>query len=212
MNKKYYNDVELVNITPHAMDLLKRIAGVCYQKGAVGDKVIQHILECGHWSVFEHCYATFEIHMSVAALLQMTRHRHLSFTVQSSRNTELKDLRMTGVSWIDAHIVDAYDAYEKLLDETDAETAMSALPKAAMYDVYVTGNLRAWLEYLPKRLCQRAMKEHREIAERIAILLHGNLPEIFSGEYIRPNCKTCKEYGCKMKTEFWKRELKGVRK
>ena len=82
--------VQLIDITPNAMEKLALVASVCYQSQP-SKKVVKKILELGHWSVFEHCYATFRINMSVAALLQMTRHRHLSFTVQSSRATELTD-------------------------------------------------------------------------------------------------------------------------
>lgn len=46
--------VELVSITPNAMELFKREAGVCYQKEAT-EAVIEKIRDMGHWSVFEHC-------------------------------------------------------------------------------------------------------------------------------------------------------------
>ena len=197
MNKVFEPSVRLVSITPNAMEMLKEIAGVCCQKGAVSDNVIKHILECGHWSVFEHCTATFEIHMTVAALLQITRHRHLSFTVQSSRHSTLEDVYMSGDLKTDRRIEKAHKMYKELLDMGyDHEMAMRVLPKAAMYDVYVTGNLRAWLEYLPKRLCARAMNEHRMIAARIAQILRKELPEIFCN--IRPNCKTCHEKSCSL--------------
>ena len=51
-------NVELVSITPNAMELLKRVAGVCYQVPP-SEKVVKKIVKLGHLNVLEHCYATF---------------------------------------------------------------------------------------------------------------------------------------------------------
>lgn len=191
--------VELVSITPNAMELLKRVAGVCYQKEA-SDRVVKKILDMGHWSVFEHCCATFRLKISVACLLQITRHRHLSFTVQSSRFTELKDFYKTGnidlYNWIET----AMDTYDSMVKGYGPEDAMYCMPKAAMYEVYVTGNFRAWLEYLPKRMCHRAMQEHRDVAWKIKRILEHEYPLIFKGAF--PNCAGCQDKKCAMNLYF----------
>ena len=44
------------------------------------------------------------------------------------------------------------------------QIAAYVLPLATNVTMTVTGNLRAWLEYLPKRLCKRASSEHQMIA------------------------------------------------
>lgn len=150
-------EVELIDITPDAMKKLAQVAGVCYQKEA-SERVVKKILDMGHWSVFEHCYATFRLKISVACLLQITRHRHLSFTVQSSRFTELKDFYKTGNLDLYNRIKTAMDTYDSMVKGYGPEDAMYCMPKAAMYEVYVTGNFRAWLEYLPKRMCHELEK------------------------------------------------------
>ena len=94
------SEAKLISMTPNAMSLLKRAAGQCYQKEA-SDAVIQHIIKAGHLSVLEHCYATFEVTCSITTLLQLTRHRHFSFTVQSSRGSELTSVYETGDDLID---------------------------------------------------------------------------------------------------------------
>jgi thymidylate synthase ThyX len=48
-------------------------------------------LRKGHWSVLEHCYVSFKIKCSYKVIYQMTRHRHLSFTVSSTRYREMEE-------------------------------------------------------------------------------------------------------------------------
>lgn len=189
------NKVELISISPDYMEVLKTAASQCYQKEAT-NKVIDHIIEAGHLSVLEHCYATFKLSCSIQMLLQLTRHRHLSFTVQSSRGSELEEVYQTNNAYVNdvtkAEKVHSSNLHH--LHRVDRETAAYALPKAAMYNLIVTGNFRAWYEYLGKRLCFRAQKEHRQVAERIHLLLQENAPEIFCRKLT--HCDTCKETGC----------------
>lgn len=198
--------VELVSITPNAMELFKKEAGVCYQKQAT-EAVIEKIRDMGHWSVFEHCQATFRLEISLACLLQITRHRHLSFTVQSSRNTELKSYYKTGNKVIDRTIEDEMESYAAMLNLCGPEAALYCIPKAAMYEVYVTGNFRAWLEYLPKRMCNRAMQEHRAIAFEIKDILQKEYPAIFKN--VCPPCFGCKDKKCYVNVFFNGDETKG---
>lgn len=187
------NKVELISITPNYMDVLKTAASQCYQKEA-SDKVIDHIINAGHLSVLEHCYATFKLSCSIQMLLQLTRHRHLSFTVQSSRGSELTEYYKTGDCLIDMDIDLAMELYKTTCGYSVNEKAAYSLPKAAMYNLVVTGNFRAWYEYLGKRLCKRAQKEHREVAQRIHILLQENAPKVFCRNLM--NCTKCNEGSC----------------
>lgn len=186
---------KLISVTPDALTLLKRAAGQCYQKEA-SDGVIRHIIQAGHLSVLEHCYATFEVTCSITVLLQLTRHRHFSPTVQSSRGSELTSVYNTGDLLIDHmtnYMMTIYHnnvqsgAYKK-------EDLAYMLPKAAEYKLIITGNFRAWFEYLPKRLCKRASKEHRELAQQIYQALVAACPQVFGN--VRPNCKSCNEKRC----------------
>lgn len=186
--------IRLLSITQHPMDLLKIAAGECYQKKPT-DKVIEHIINAGHLSVLEHCSATFEVTCSITTLLQLTRHRHLSFTVQSSRGSELESTYITDHPSIDGEVRRIMEEYKRLIKFGHAkEDAAYILPKAAEYKLVVTGNFRAWFEYLPKRLCQRASKEHQELAQKIFHELILRCPEVFGN--VKPNCEHCKERGC----------------
>jgi thymidylate synthase (FAD) len=187
-------NVHLISHTPDPLTLIKTAAGQCYQKEAT-DATIKHILDAGHLSVLEHAYASFEITCSLTVLLQLTRHRHLSFTVQSSRGTLLSDLAETAIPLADRQNRETLRLYHTLAEEGyRMEELAYMLPKGILYHLVVTGNFRAWYEYLPKRLCMRATREHRELAEHLHNQLSLLCPEVFVR--IQKPCATCKERSC----------------
>lgn len=190
--------VELLRYTPDYIKALMDAISMCHQKKA-GANVLKHCIEAGHLSVLEHAYATFKLKCSVQTLLQLTRHRHLSFTVQSSRVTELSEVYETGDKVLDEKIAQQANYYlwlRRYCKEANLPTEGIAYvaPKAMMYNLVVTGNLRAWYEYLPKRLCVRAQVEHNELAHEIKKQLAEVMPEIFAD--VKAPCATCKESGC----------------
>ena len=184
----------LISHTPDPMTLLKTAASQCYQKEAT-DATIKHILDAGHLSVLEHAYASFAVTCSLTVLLQLTRHRHLSFTVQSSRGTLLSDLTETGILLADKQNKEALHLYHRLADEGYRKSDLAyLLPKGILYRLVVTGNFRAWYEYLPKRLCSRATKEHSELAAQLRSHLCMLCPEVFGR--VKAHCATCHERSC----------------
>lgn len=184
--------VELISITQNHMDLLKEAIGMCHQT-QVSDRVVKHCIEAEHMSVLEHAYASFKVKCSIQTLLQLTRHRHLSFTVQSSRVTNLKDYYETGDWFVDEMNKDTMNEYLSNQASRQEQKAYM-LPKAAMYNLVVTGNFRAWYEYLQKRLCARTQTEHRKLAEEIHNTLCLYAPQVF--ESCTAPCSTCKEKSC----------------
>lgn len=187
--------IELISYTKDYEKLLCRAVSQCYQKEA-SSKVLKHCIESGHLSVLEHASATFEITCSIQTLLQLSRHRHFSMTVQSSRGTVLQERLKVDNKQLQ-HLIDEQVAnYVNCNigeDISNEERALLA-PKAMMYRLVITGNLRAWYEYLPKRLCKRAQLEHRELAKGIKDELAKVFPLVFDKEFLQ--CKTCKERKC----------------
>lgn len=189
----------LVSVTPNYMELLKLACSKPYGND-VSDKGIQHIINSGHLSVLEHCYASFEVECSVRVLGQLTRHRHMSFTCKSARGSKFDVLELphgdfavfkdlSGVVMI---------PYQKALEEgVPEQDAAYLLPQGVRTSIVVTGNFRAWFEYLPKRLCKRAMPEHRELAWQIHKELAKAVPEVFDRGFM--NCLNCNERSCEFK-------------
>lgn len=187
-------NVQLLSMTVEPLTLIRRAMGECYQR-PLGVKTVKKAIEAGHLSVLEHCYATFEITVSTSVLLQLTRHRHLSFTVQSSRGCELKTYHKTGIEYIDKlleeHMADYAYVYQEAVKKEDAAYL---LPKGAEYTLVITGNFRSWYEYLPKRMCKRAQQEHRQLAKEIQKQLAKACPEIFDRNFMK--CAMCTERSC----------------
>lgn len=215
-------EAKLVSYTQNYKQLLELACSKPYDKVVSLKAIVDHIVASGHLSVLEHCYASFEVKCSVRVLGQLTRHRHLSFTVKSARGSKFdkmvipEGLRTSIGNLCKIHGVD--DEYlpaavnltidvvsEAMLKSYDDALAGGAkeqdaaylLPQGVETSLVVTGNFRAWLEYLPKRLCQRAMPEHRELAELIHKELATYIPELFDKRLM--NCATCTERSCQFK-------------
>lgn len=196
---------KLVSITPNYVELLKCACSKPYGRNVSMKTINDHIITAGHLSVLEHCYASFEVECSVAVLGQLTRHRHLSFTCQSARGCEFDEIVLPdklAEQWgttpgnVKPLAMGLYTA--ALEDGIAPEEARYFLPQGIKTKLVVTGNFRAWFEYLPKRLCKRAMPEHRKVAEAILAELKKAAPEIFDRNFM--NCGvSCKEKGCEFK-------------
>lgn len=191
--------VDLISMTPNYMTLLQCACKQPYGKD-VTEKSIKKIIESGHLSVLEHCYASFLVTCSVRVLGQLTRHRHLSFTCKSARGSRFDTLvnpyTLGRVPLSDFNVGRTYNS--ALSDkDTKEEQAAYFLPQGVETSLVVTGNFRAWYEYLPKRLCKRAMPEHRKLAEAIQKCLADAAPEIFDKNFM--NCAHCTERSCDFK-------------
>jgi len=173
-------------------DALAEFAGrLCYKSfsrpnpaTAANRGYMANILAQGHYSVLEHASMTFLVRgVSRALLTELTRHRHLSFSVVSQRyvnyaNSEpvippavADDDNAAGLvryAYFNArgvYVALVSQLMEKGLSRKQArEAARSVLPNAAPVDMVVTGNLRAWRDVLAKRWHEAADAEIREFA------------------------------------------------
>src|SRR5690606_33114861 len=91
-------------------DELAEVAGrLCYQswdrpnpKTATNKGYLANILRQGHESVLEHASVTFYVEgVSRALLAELTRHRHLSFSVVSQRYVDASQLDMVRPPTVD---------------------------------------------------------------------------------------------------------------
>ena len=111
-------DVRLLEATEDPERLVCQAARNDYMEGYVGDTpfdkvmsdvdgdslaerketLIQHLLGQGHFGPFEHPHATFAIEgVSRSCMAQLTRHRHVSFDVQSMRYVSFDEVDPTEV-------------------------------------------------------------------------------------------------------------------
>ena len=139
------------------------------EKGQEGKRLMNHIVKSGHTSTLESCHFSFAVEgVSRALLAQLTRHRQLSFSVQSQRyNKFSSNSRSGGFDYVvpqkiadsesnTTFFIDAMEQIQGFYDEfirhgVPQEDARSVLPNAATCNLVTSGNLRAWLEFYKKR-------------------------------------------------------------
>lgn len=198
---------ERVNVdltTEHAtdIDLLHEFAGrACYQSyslanpaTAENDGYLGNIIDQGHYSVMEHGTVTFHVSgVSRALMLELERHRHISFSVESQRYVYTRKAHPEAVAppafntilrkRLQDHYEDSLAEYDNafiLLREEGRsikearEAARAFLPNATPVDLLVSGNLRAWRDVLAKRWHTAADAEIRDFAG----LILGELRDI----------------------------------
>jgi thymidylate synthase (FAD) len=184
-------------------DHLAEAAGrICYQSWgrknpatASNSGYLANILSQGHFSVLEHASVTFLVQdVSRALLAELSRHRHLSFSVVSQRYVDYSQTEPVIPPAVSEHglddlVADAYadnvKDYEWLTRELQErgltrkqarEAARAVLPNAAPVDMVVTGNLRAWRDVLGKRHSKHADAEIQEFARLVLLKLQFIAP------------------------------------
>lgn len=194
------------HVYPADADALAEFAGrLCYKsfnrpnsKTARNEDYLKNIIDQGHFSVLEHSSVTFLVRgVSRALLAELTRHRHLSFSVVSQRYVDYSKTEPVIPPAVQEHnldglITDAYrdnvKDYEWLVKELQdkglkrkqaREAARAVLPNAAPVDLVVTGNLRAWRDVLGKRHHVAADAEIQQFAGLVLGHLRDIAPNSF---------------------------------
>jgi len=192
------------------IDLLAEYAGRgCYESWSKPNPLtrtnagyLSNIRNHRHFSVFEHGNATFELEgVSLALMWELTRHRHMSYSIRSTRYCPPKDfavhptLNRYGLKHkIITDIMDdvwekALDSYEQIFNllrdngeslKVAREAAAQVLPVMTSTVINVTGNMRAWRELIEKRNTSDANAEIRECAQLILMELKRVAPNTFA--------------------------------
>ena len=198
----------LITITPDAektMAYIARVSSPNQENPAIAG-LLAYCIRHGHWSVFEHAYATLEIETSRAIARQIIRHRSFVFSEFSQRYSAVNsdyikvearrqdtknrqashdDLPSEVTKWFEFAQVAAYDkamtVYREALRKGIAkESARALLPEGmTLSRLYVTGSVRSWLHYLAVRLAAGTQKEHRIVAQECRGILEPLLPATF---------------------------------
>lgn len=162
---------------------------------------IGNILGQGHGSVLEHASITLYIEgISRSLTHEFIRHRHMSYSQASQRFIDSSDLGYVvppaligtdGQAHPEAYrladaMADASLDYEttaaELMDngherKPAREAARAYLPNMAETKIVVTGNLRAWRDFIITRGSEFADAEIRRLALAILEVVRGEAPE-----------------------------------
>lgn len=152
----------------------------------------------GHWSISEHATATlYFTGVSRAFLAELTRHRHLSFSVESQRFINAGDANIVlppavlysdeetqdRFIWSAIESIKGYEdtqiAFRKLPKKQRNEAARGLLPNCVETRMVVTGNLRAWHEVIQRRTQPDADAEIQQVMRLAAQQLRPIAPTIF---------------------------------
>ena len=148
--------------------------------GTEADRLVRQIVASKHTSTLEHITFTFAISgVSRSLLAQLTRHRHMSFSVQSQRYVKFgTDDKSGGFDYVVPQSVEeapkmavthygddvtAHEIYEGAMQRLQqtyddlrtcgvpAQDARMVLPNAATTNLVMTASLRTLLEFYAKR-------------------------------------------------------------
>lgn len=155
------------------------------EKGKEAKRLFRQIVTSKHTSTLEHLNFTFAIEgVSRSLLAQLTRHRHMSFSVQSQRFVKFSsDSRSGGFDYVmpdniaenhvekdfDRFMIKIQNFYDYLIENgVHQESARAVLPNAAACNLVLTANLRTLLEFYEKRKPgSGAQKEISQLAEEL---------------------------------------------
>lgn len=156
---------------------------------------IEKQLSRGHYGPFEHPQITFAIeNISRVTMAQITRHRHLTFDVQSQRYVDFSDTESilpkslegdaenvtkmredsseadaekwrVNYAYVTEHL---YDLYGKMVEDgVPKEDARYILPLGTPVNMAVSGNARTFLHLLNLRKKADAQWEIRQLADKL---------------------------------------------
>lgn len=190
-------------------DLAEFAGRACYQswnrpnpKTATNEGYIENIINVGHFSVLEHANATFYITgVSRSLTHELVRHRHFSYSQLSQRYVDESDTEFIPPPVIAGNDIleerfwenmrEALDNYVALAESLTRnlpelkrkeirQAARSVLPNATETKIVVTGNYRAWWEFLLLRATEHADVEIRALAIEILRQLQDVAPAVFN--------------------------------
>ncbi len=168
----------------------------------------------GHFGPAEHAHISLSVEgVSRSAMAQITRHRHMSFDVQSQRYVDFSEKRAVmprsmesdaslsrekGLVDLDERAKEkaryayeevteqAFEAYETLVDQgVPKEDARFVLPEGTPVNMTISGNARSMMHVLNLRQKASSQWEIRELANRIGDILEGWIP--YTGHWFSEN-------------------------
>lgn len=172
-------------------------------------KLVDQVIGSGHLSIAEHITISLSIEgIDRATANQLVRHRLCTFSQQSMRYCDMKDVeflipddKLTAVQEfrVRALLMHTKELYNQLVEEgVKKEDARAILPLCTATNLVMTTNLRNLIHIAELRMCTRAQKPIRELFTAIADRLYEYDPWL--GRLLKPQCERlgfCPEHnGC----------------
>ena len=179
--------VELLDITPNALEKIGQYAGICYNSSMDSNSCVRRAISCknkGHLATLRFASAVFHVSgISRVCSHQFVRSKHLDFLQRSQRycselQSSVVEPKMTQEQEAEyfTAILGAQEAYENLIKlGMKKEDARFVLPEATTTELIVVGNFQAWLDFIALRADTHAQWEIRTVAKTINNILAKEL-------------------------------------
>ncbi len=180
---------------------LERCARNCYKSedkitADSAQKMIKKLIDLGHEAMIEHFSVTVKLTTDVGAYKDLTRHRHASFAIESTRfcnyskgkyGNELTFMKPSNME----EGSDIYNIwYQAMADIEKHYLSMAAkgaavdqlrmlLPHSTKADVFMTANLREWRHIFKLRCAPATHPSVREIMTMLLNEFRSQLPVLF---------------------------------
>lgn len=182
------------------MKKIERACRTCYRsEGKISEDSYKTLLtNCitrGHESVLEHEKVTVRIYSDIGSYKDLTRHRHASFSVESTRYCSYdKDKFGNEISFINPIYMEDKEVYKtwentmkeieigyKKMKELGATTDMcrEILPHSTAAEYTMTANIREWKHILALRTTKHVHPSIRQVLIPLLKYFKEEMPEIF---------------------------------
>jgi thymidylate synthase (FAD) len=194
------------NVPDMLCEMAGRICYMSYGKGRTTQGFIENIVKSGHHSVLEHAnFTLFITGISRSCSHEIVRHRHLSFSQLSQRYVDESQAEIIMPEIIgqigsgdvfERAVNSARTAYQILVSNLELsmkdvedktlrrkaarQAARAVLPNATETKIAITGNARAWREFIVKRASVHADVEIRTLAVMIYNALAEHSVSLFA--------------------------------
>ena len=184
--------VELLDITPNALEKIGQYAGICYNSSMDSNSCVRRAISCkdkGHLATLRFASAVFRVSgISRVCSHQFVRSKHLDFLQRSQRYCKesnadyvVPNLTKEQEETYYIAIQAAKRTYDNLLSlGMKKEDARFVLPEATTTELIVVGNFQAWLDFISLRADTHAQWEIREVAKTINNKLSEHAPGLFN--------------------------------
>jgi thymidylate synthase (FAD) len=196
-------NITLVRITEDPEALIESAYRICYaSKKSLNEEgrreFIEDCISSGHESPLEHAVATFKFTDVTRSLLaQLTRHRLVSYSVQSQRYVDARKFSYIipdsvsenplALELYKTQVENQFHLYTKLRElKIPKEDARMVLSESTTTEILMTANFREYRHIIKIRgLNRHAQWEIRTLALAILDILYSKAPSIFEDLYER---------------------------
>ena len=138
-------------------------------------ELLQRIIRLGHESILEHINLSYSIKgLSRACLQELSRHRHISLSVESTRHTLRKklDTYKYGQKWA---LINSFIAFAEANPDLPNDELKYYIPECFPTNLILTANVRALRHILKLRTVPEALPEFRNLG----VALFSEVPDNF---------------------------------